>query len=157
MISPLEHSGAEDLVLDVVGMNVAAQETGPHVAHERDRPAQVGDGSGTTSMSTRPASPPSSPFSYQVSCLELTKRAYSARWAWRSAEILACATTTVCVGCALTGLAELHAAEARAMVGERSACERSLERAQDHFGRISDDEPVEEIFSETALVLGSSK
>ena len=49
----------------------------------------------------------------------------------------------------LTGLAELHAAEARAMLGERVACERSLERAQDHFGRISADEPVVEMFSET--------
>lgn len=49
----------------------------------------------------------------------------------------------------LTGLAELHAAEARAMVGERSACERSLERAQDHFARISDEEPVAEMYSET--------
>ncbi|GHH32107.1 helix-turn-helix domain-containing protein [Lentzea cavernae] len=49
----------------------------------------------------------------------------------------------------LTGLAELHAAEARAMAGERAACERSLERAQDHFGRISADEPVAEMFSET--------
>ncbi|SER07717.1 DNA-binding transcriptional regulator, XRE-family HTH domain [Lentzea xinjiangensis] len=49
----------------------------------------------------------------------------------------------------LTGLAEIHAAEARAMLGERVACERSLERAQDHFGRISADEPVVEMFSET--------
>ncbi|MEU7478884.1 helix-turn-helix transcriptional regulator [Lentzea sp. NPDC042327] len=49
----------------------------------------------------------------------------------------------------LTGLAELHAAEARAMVGQRTACERSLERAQDHFGRISADEPVTEMFSES--------
>ncbi|MGW6928443.1 helix-turn-helix domain-containing protein [Lentzea sp. NPDC054927] len=49
----------------------------------------------------------------------------------------------------LTGLAELHAAEAQAMVGERDACERSLDRAQDHFGRISADEPVVEMFSET--------
>lgn len=49
----------------------------------------------------------------------------------------------------LTGLAELHAAEARAMVGERRACERSLERAQDHFARISDEEPVAEMYSET--------
>ncbi|MFC3898469.1 helix-turn-helix transcriptional regulator [Lentzea rhizosphaerae] len=49
----------------------------------------------------------------------------------------------------LTGLAELHSAEAHAMVGERVACERSLGRAQDHFGRISGDEPVVEMFSET--------
>ena len=49
----------------------------------------------------------------------------------------------------LTGLAELHAAEARAMVGQRTACERSLERAQDHFVRISADEPVAEMFSES--------
>ncbi|RAS58999.1 DNA-binding XRE family transcriptional regulator [Lentzea atacamensis] len=49
----------------------------------------------------------------------------------------------------LTGLADLHAAEGHAMLGERLACERSLERAQDHFGRISDDEPVVEMFSET--------
>lgn len=49
----------------------------------------------------------------------------------------------------LTGLAELHSAEAHAMTGERVACERALERAQDHFGRISGDEPVVEMFSET--------
>lgn len=49
----------------------------------------------------------------------------------------------------LTGLAELHSAEAHAMIGERVACERSLGRAQDHFGRISGNEPVVEMFSET--------
>jgi transcriptional regulator with XRE-family HTH domain len=49
----------------------------------------------------------------------------------------------------LTGLAELHSAEAHAMIGERVACERALDRAQDHFGRISDDEPVVEMFSDT--------
>jgi hypothetical protein len=49
----------------------------------------------------------------------------------------------------LEGLAVLHAAEAHAMLGERPACERALDKAQLHFGQRSAEEPVPEMFSET--------
>lgn len=37
---------------------------------------------------------------------------------------------------ALTGLAQLHAAEAHAMIGDSSSCERSLRHAEERFARI---------------------
>ncbi|MET9631647.1 helix-turn-helix transcriptional regulator [Lentzea sp. NPDC006480] len=49
----------------------------------------------------------------------------------------------------LEGLAVLHTAEAHAMLGERRACERALDLAQDHFEQKTGDDPVPEMFSET--------
>ncbi|WP_329429554.1 helix-turn-helix domain-containing protein [Streptosporangium sp. NBC_01495] len=49
----------------------------------------------------------------------------------------------------LTGLAILHTAEARAMLGQRQDCERALGRAQMHFERIDTADAAADLFSPT--------
>lgn len=49
----------------------------------------------------------------------------------------------------LVGLATLHAAEAYAMTGQRSACEQALSRADSHFDRFSASDPAIDLFSPT--------
>ncbi len=49
----------------------------------------------------------------------------------------------------LTGLAVLHAAEARAMLGQRQDCEKALSQAQDHFEQIDPADAVADLFSPT--------
>jgi transcriptional regulator with XRE-family HTH domain len=51
----------------------------------------------------------------------------------------------------LTGLAILHAAEAQAMLGERTACERALANAETTFARIDDMDAAIELYSATQL------
>jgi hypothetical protein len=49
----------------------------------------------------------------------------------------------------LTGLAVLHAAEAHAMLGQRSDCERALAAADEQFDRINNADVAIELFSPT--------
>jgi transcriptional regulator with XRE-family HTH domain len=51
----------------------------------------------------------------------------------------------------LGGLARLHAAEAHAMLGDRSACEHALASADDSLSRISDVDSAFELYSDTQL------
>lgn len=59
------------------------------------------------------------------------------------------ARTTMGNSQVLTGLAMLHAAEARAMLGDRRGCERALAVADARFGDISAADPAIELFSPT--------
>jgi len=49
----------------------------------------------------------------------------------------------------LTALATLHTAEAHAMQGHRSDCEKALGRAETHFRQIGVDDPVIDLYSST--------
>lgn len=48
---------------------------------------------------------------------------------------------------ALSGLADLHAAEAHAMLGDTRACEKSLSQADTHFGRIAPSDIAAHLYS----------
>jgi transcriptional regulator with XRE-family HTH domain len=57
------------------------------------------------------------------------------------------AETTTGVSSVLTGLALLHQAEARAMIGDRRDCERALAAAESCFDQISRDDAAVDLFS----------
>lgn len=62
---------------------------------------------------------------------------------------LQAAQTTRKTSHALTGLALLHAAEAHAFLGEHSACERALLRAEKHLERSDGTDAAHELFTPT--------
>jgi transcriptional regulator with XRE-family HTH domain len=61
------------------------------------------------------------------------------------------AETTSGASDVLTGLATLHAAEAQAMLGERSSCEQSLASAETTFAHIDDVDAAIDLYSATQL------
>jgi transcriptional regulator with XRE-family HTH domain len=86
--------------------------------------------------------------------LALLRKSYVALYGQKDAEAgltltQQTAETTRRTSHALTGLAVLHAAEAHAMLGQRSDCERALSEAQRRFDRVTDSDPALDLFSPT--------
>jgi transcriptional regulator with XRE-family HTH domain len=86
--------------------------------------------------------------------LALLRKSYVALYGQKDAEAGLALTqqtaeTTGRSSHALTGLAVLHTAEAHAMLGQRSDCERALSEAQRQFDHITPSDPALDLFSPT--------
>jgi tetratricopeptide (TPR) repeat protein len=84
--------------------------------------------------------------------LALLRKSFVALYGWRDPQAGLTLTehvarTTLGASHVLTGLAVLHTAESRAMLGRQRDCERALEAAMAQFGQIQAGDPAIDLFS----------